>query len=114
MLELSSTSRRNALRICAAGPKDLPRVARYAGQATGRAASFLTVARSRFTKFSEEAQLDKVYLRSKISQSERQLKRLEQMALFVMQLHAEMQQSMQQLSAIQSELRGNINFMNPG
>ena len=30
------------------------------------------------------------------------------------QLHAEMQQSMQQLSAIQSELRGNINFMNPG
>lgn len=70
------------------GPKDLPRVARYAGQATGRAASFLTVARSRFTKFSEEAHLDK--------------------------LHAEMQQSMQQLSAIQSELRGNINFMNPG
>jgi len=30
------------------------------------------------------------------------------------QLHAEMQQSMQQLSAIQSELRGNINFINPG
>ena len=33
---------------------------------------------------------------------------------FVLQLHVEMQQSMQQLSAIQSELRGNINFMNPG
>ena len=31
-----------------------------------------------------------------------------------LQLHVEMQQSMQQLSAIQSELRGNINFMNPG
>ncbi|DBA84246.1 hypothetical protein WJX79_005401 [Trebouxia sp. C0005] len=70
------------------GPKDLPRVARYAGQATGRAAAYLTMARSKFARFSEEAQLDK--------------------------LHAEMQQSMQQLSAIQSELRGNINFMNPG
>lgn len=70
------------------GPKDLPRVARFAGQATGRAAAYLTLARSKFTKFSEEAQLDK--------------------------LHMEMQQSMKQLSAIQSELRGNINFMNPG
>ena len=34
--------------------------------------------------------------------------------IFTLQLHVEMQQSMQQLSAIQSELRGNINFMNPG
>lgn len=70
------------------GPKDLPKVARFAGQATGRAAAYLTMARSKFARFSEEAQLDK--------------------------LHVEMQQSMQQLSAIQSELRGNINFMNPG
>ena len=48
--------------ICAEGPKDLPRVARFAGQATGRAAAYLTLARSKFTKFSEEAQLDKVSL----------------------------------------------------
>lgn len=34
--------------------------------------------------------------------------------MFALQLHMEMQQSMKQLSAIQSELRGNINFMNPG
>ncbi|KAL3136780.1 hypothetical protein ABBQ38_005494 [Trebouxia sp. C0009 RCD-2024] len=70
------------------GPKDLPRVARHVGQATGRAAAYLTLARSKFARFSEDAKLDK--------------------------LHVEMQQSMQQLSAIQSELRGNINFMNPG
>ncbi|KAL3158122.1 hypothetical protein ABBQ32_011720 [Trebouxia sp. C0010 RCD-2024] len=70
------------------GPKDLPRVARHVGQATGRAAAYLTVARSKFARFSEDAKLDK--------------------------LHVEMQQSMQQLSAIQSELRGNINFMNLG
>ena len=34
--------------------------------------------------------------------------------LFALQLHVEVRQSMQQLSAIQSELRGNINFMSPG
>lgn len=63
-------------------------MARHVGQATGRAAAYLTVARSKFARFSEDAKLDK--------------------------LHVEMQQSMQQLSAIQSELRGNINFMNLG
>lgn len=45
-----------------AGPKDLPRVARHAGQATGRAAAYLTLARSKFARFSEEAKLDKVTL----------------------------------------------------
>lgn len=39
---------------------------------------------------------------------------LASLSMFAVQLHVEMQQSMQQLSAIQSELRGNINFMNPG
>ena len=34
--------------------------------------------------------------------------------LLALQLHVEVQQSMQQLAAIQSELRGNINFMSPG
>ena len=42
------------------GPKDLPRVARHVGQATGRAAAFLTLARSKFARFSEDAKLDKV------------------------------------------------------
>ena len=44
----------------AAGPKDLPRVARAAGQATGRAAAYLTAARTKFASFAKETELDKV------------------------------------------------------
>eukprot|EP00891_Asterochloris_glomerata_P009686 jgi/Astpho2/9686/Aster-x0865 len=70
------------------GPKDLPKLGRYAGLATGRAAAYATAARNRFTTFAQEAQITK--------------------------LHSEMQQSMQQLQAIKAELSGNINFLNPG
>lgn len=43
-----------------AGPKDLPRVARMAGQATGKAAAYVTAARTKFARFAKETELDKV------------------------------------------------------
>ena len=43
-----------------AGPKDLPKLGRYAGLATGRAAAYATAARNRFTNFAQEAQITKV------------------------------------------------------
>jgi len=70
------------------GSKDLPRVARMAGRATGRAVTYISALRNRAFTFAEETELNK--------------------------LHAEIQASMQQLNALRSEMRSGVNIFRHG
>ena len=46
--------------LLAAGPKDMPVLARGAGLVAGRAAAWLASARTKFAQFSQEAELSQV------------------------------------------------------
>ena len=48
------------LRTLCAGPKELPGLARGAGQLTGRAAAYLSRSRAAFMKFSDENEITEV------------------------------------------------------
>ena len=60
-------SAQSKLILSLAGPKDLPKLGRYAGLATGRAAAYATAARNRFTTFAQEAQITKVRSKQTLS-----------------------------------------------
>ncbi|GAB4816326.1 hypothetical protein N2152v2_003372 [Parachlorella kessleri] len=70
------------------GPNELPRMGRTLGRFTGRATGLLYKMRARMFQFAEDTEVNK--------------------------LHEEMRATMYQLSSIREELRGGINFMNPG
>lgn len=105
----------------ASGAKDLPRVARQLGQVTGRAVSYVSAVRRQALSFADETEISKVAstrippLNSSIQFKDSsaviladQLK-----AECIMQLHQEVQASMQQLQALRSEMRSGINVFGP-
>ena len=105
----------------ASGAKDLPRVARQLGQVTGRAVSYVSAVRRQALSFADETEISQVActeippLHSSIQVKGSSIiilaKQLEDGCN--VQLHQEVQASMQQLQALRSEMRSGINVFGP-
>ena len=105
-----------------AGAKDLPRVAKQMGLATGRAVSYVAAVRKQALSFADETEISKASARqqllSKLPVTTLQVTSLREDSSpnidsaevqYTMQLHQEVQASMQQLQALRSEMRTGIN-----
>ena len=101
------------------GTKDLPRVARLAGRATGRAVNYISALRSRAFSYAEENDLNKVISQghdkpAHIAGPFSQIRTSYSDSVLLLQLHEEIQASMRQLNALRDEMRSGVHIFGQG